>query len=182
MNICVFCSSGDKLDGLYYEKAAVFGDYLGRNNVNLVFGAGGAGLMGAISEAMKKYPVEIVGIIPEKLNKEHIVSKNLTDLFVTSTMSDRKNLMVEKSDGFVALPGGFGTLEEILEVITLKQLGYFDKPIAFWNFNNFFDPLFAMFDKLFAENFAKSENRALYFISDSVEDIMNYVLNYQNGR
>ncbi|HNZ25883.1 MAG TPA: TIGR00730 family Rossman fold protein [Spirochaetota bacterium] len=182
MNICVFCSSSDELDSAYYEKAAVFGDYLGRNNINLVFGAGGSGLMGVVSETMRRYPVRVVGIIPEKLNKEHIVSKNMTDLFVTSTMSERKNMMIEKSDGFVALPGGFGTLEEILEVITLKQLNYFDKPIAFWNFNNFFDPLFAMFDKLFAENFAKDENGALYFISDNVDEVINYILNYQNGR
>ena len=180
MKICVFCSSSSALDTIYFNSAIQLGKAMSQNDMDLVFGAGGIGLMGTISLEMSQYGREIVGVIPEKLNKEHIVSKNVTQLFVTKDMSERKNIMIKQSDGFIALPGGFGTLEEILEVITLKQLGYFDKPIVFININNFYDNLFEMFEKIYTENFAKPDYRKLYYVTDSIQTAIDYIKNYKS--
>lgn len=178
-NICVYSSSSDKLDGKYYALAEELGEKMAERGHTLVFGAGVVGTMGATARGIKKGKGRIIGIIPEKLNLKGIVYEECDELIVTPEMRSRKKLLDERSDAFIALPGGFGTFEEVLEVITSKQLGYHSKPIVFLNYEGYYDPLFAMFEKSYAENFAKPVYRTLYHVSESVEDALCYIENYK---
>jgi cytokinin riboside 5'-monophosphate phosphoribohydrolase len=177
--ICIFCSSSDILDKIYFENAKIMAKYLANNNYSLIYGGGKIGLMGEVARTFKSEKAKTIGVIPEKLSI--VANKEDDETIITETMSERKNVMVEKADAFISLPGGFGTLEEILEVITLKQLGYIDKPIVFFNTNNFYGKLFEQFEVIFNEKFAKETSKNLYFISDSPEQIINYLNNYEKS-
>ncbi len=155
------------------------GKLLANNNFTLVHGGGMIGLMGALSRSVKKHGGKVIGVIPEKLNKTGIVSTTDDKTVVTADMGERKKYMTYVSDGFIALPGGFGTLEEILELITLKQLKYHSKPIVIINTNGFYDKLFDLFERLYSENFAKAEYRDLFFITDSPEKAVEYITGYK---
>jgi uncharacterized protein (TIGR00730 family) len=120
-----------------------------------------------------------LGVIPQKIFDRDLFSDHPQELLVTATMDERKAIMRERADAFIALPGGFGTLEEIIEVITLKQLDYHRKPIVFLNINNFFNDLFAQFEKSFSENFAKENYRKLYHIANCPEEAMKYISYYR---
>ena len=177
--ICVFASSSDHVSEIYYKKAEELGGLIARGGDSLIFGAGDIGLMGAIGRAVKSGGGRTVGVIPEILNRKGIVFSNPDELIVTPTMGERKQIMEDRADAFIGLPGGFGTLEEIIEVITLKQLGYHNKAIVLLNTNSFYDSLNDLFDELFRERFIDDVFRDLYYIADEPIAAMEYLDNYR---
>ncbi len=178
MKICVFASSSNALDQSYVDEAIKLAELIGTNGQTLINGGANVGLMHQMLEKAQECGAHTIGIIPEKLKGHNLVSEHAKELHVTKDMMERKAMMRELSDAFVALPGGFGTLEEILEVITLKQLDYHDKAILFLNTNGFNDDLFAQFEKSYDENFAKSNYRNLYHIAANSEEAIAYLKSY----
>ena len=177
--ICVFASSSNKIGEKYFNDAKKLGKLIANNNYDLVYGAGSVGTMFAIASSAKAGGAKIYGVIPEKLNNIGVDWKECDDFIVTECMASRKKRMRELADAFIAIPGGFGTLEEILEVITLKQLGYHSKPIVFLNTNNFYSNLLAQFDTFYEQDFAKKENKNLYYIAKTPEDAIKYIKTYK---
>ena len=179
MNICVFCSSSNAINEKYFEAAQNLGEIIGKGGHSLINGGANVGLMETATIAASKAGAKTVGIIPEKMIGRSLASNNSHEVIITTDMMKRKAKMRDMSDAFIALPGGFGTLEEILEVITLRQLSYHHKPIVFVNTNNFFDHLFKQFELSYVELFAKDVYRKLYFIAETPEEAMKYIENYE---
>ena len=179
MNICVFCSSSNAINEKYFEAAQNLGEIIGKGGHSLINGGANVGLMETATIAASKAGAKTVGIIPEKMIGRSLASNNSHEVIITTDMMERKAKMRDMSDAFIALPGGFGTLEEILEVITLRQLSYHHKPIVFVNTSNFFDHLFKQFELSYVELFAKDVYRKLYFVAETPEEAMKYIENYE---
>jgi len=177
--ICVFCSSSDAVDKGYFTATRELGKKMAAEGYDLAYGGGAIGLMGELARTVQAGGRSVYGVIPDSLNLEGICYPDAEELIVTKDLRERKAIMEEKADAFIVLPGGFGTLEEVAEIITLKQLGLNNKPIVFLNTNGYFDTLIAFFETIFKESFAKSEFRGLYFITESVEDALNYIKDYK---
>lgn len=176
--ICVYSSSSCKIDQVYFTAAEALGrEIAGRKDVFL-FGGGFTGLMGAAAKAVHQHGGKVIGVIPKALNVKGIVYETCDELVVTEGMRERKAVMDSRSDAFIALPGGYGTLEEILEIITLKQLRYHDKPIVILNINGFYDKLLEQFDNIIAWNFAKPECSKLYYVTEDVKKALEYIDSY----
>jgi len=178
MNICVFSSSSNAIADVYVNEAIDLARLIGQANFCLINGGSNVGTMDVITREAGKHGAKTIGVIPEKLRDFNLASLHAHEIIVSGDMMDRKFKMRELSDAFIALSGGFGTLEEILEVITLKQLGYHHKAIVFINTNGFYDDLFRQFEKSYHEKFAKENYRKLYFIAENSSEAMNYLLNY----
>ncbi len=176
--ICVYSSSSTAIDPHYFETATQLGQAMASRGDELLYGGGMIGLMGAIAEAVRENGGKVTGVIPKALNLPGIVYENCDELIVTEGMRERKAMMDARSDAFIALPGGYGTLEELLEIITLKQLKYHNKPIVILNVNHFYDPLLAQFDLIIRQRFAKTESQDLYFVTDSIADTLQYIDSY----
>jgi hypothetical protein len=179
MNICVFSSSSNAISDVYVNEAIDLAKLIGQSNFCLINGGSNVGTMDIITREAGKYGAKTIGIIPEKLRDFNLASIHAHEIIVSGDMMERKFKMREMSDAFIALAGGFGTLEEILEVITLKQLGYHQKAIVFINTNGFYDDLFRQFEKSYEEKFAKENYRKLYFIAENSAEAMSYLLNYK---
>lgn len=179
MNICVFCSSSNAINDAYFNEAKNLGELIAEGNHTLINGGANVGLMEAVTIAASKAGAKTVGIIPEQMIGRSLASDNSHEVIITPDMMTRKEKMREMSDAFIALPGGFGTLEEILEVMTLRQLSYHTKPIVFINTNNFFDNLFKQFEVSYVEQFAKELYRDLYFEAKNSDEAFNYILNHK---
>ncbi len=179
MNICVFCSSSNAISDIYFEEAQKMGKQIGEGKHKLINGGANVGLMEAVTLAASQAGAQTTGVIPEKMIHRSLASDNSHEVIVTDDMMLRKAKMRDISDAFVALPGGFGTLEEILEVITLKQLSYHNKPVVFVNTNGFFNDLFRQFERSYEEMFAKEVYRKVYFVAQTVDEAMEYLLNYK---
>lgn len=178
MNICVFCSSSNAISASYFQEADKLGKLIGAGKHSLINGGANVGLMEAVTVSASEAGAKTIGIIPERMIGRSLASENSHDVIVTKDMKDRKEKMREMSDAFIALPGGFGTLEEILEVITLRQLSYHTKPIVFINTNNFFENLIKQFEVSFEEMFAKDLYRDLYFVANNSEEAFKYLEKY----
>src|ERR1700674_3208870 len=170
--ICVFCGSSPGSRPEYGDAAEEMGAELARRNIGLVYGGGNVGLMGMIADAVLRAGGEAHGVIPEHLMAREVGHKGLTKLHVVRSMHERKALMADMSDAFVALPGGFGTLEELCEVVTWTQLGLHAKPCGILNIRGYYTPLLAMFDHAVEERFLKPENRALVLAGESAADLL----------
>jgi uncharacterized protein (TIGR00730 family) len=170
--ICVFCGSSPGSRPEYRAAAEEMGAELVRKNVGLVYGGGNVGLMGIIADAVLKAGGEAIGVIPENLMALEIGHKGLTKLHVVRSMHERKALMADLSDAFVAMPGGFGTLEEFCEMVTWTQLGLHAKPCGMLNVLGFYTPLLAMLDHAVEEGFLKPENRMLVLARESPEELL----------
>ena len=179
MNICVFCSSSNAIAETYFEEATSLGTMIGEMGDSIIYGGATVGLMHTVAEAARKAGARSVGIIPELIHNKRLSSPLDHEQIITPNMRERKYIMRKRSDAFIALPGGFGTLEEILEVITLKQLQYHNKPIVFINTNGFYEPLFAQFERCYEDHFTKTANRSTYHIVNSSGEAMKYIHNYQ---
>ncbi|HBF89494.1 MAG TPA: TIGR00730 family Rossman fold protein [Bacteroidales bacterium] len=179
INICLFCSSSDSIHQEYFKIASEVGEIIGLRTHTLVHGGGKIGLMGEVARNTQKHGGKVLGIIPEKLKIKGVVSETDDELIITPDMHTRKEMMRSKADAFITLPGGFGTFEEILEVITLKQLKYHEKPIVFVNTRNYFEHLFLLFEKSFEEKFALADFRQLYFVTESPKEAIDYIENYK---
>ncbi len=178
-NICIFCSSSDVLDDIYFSTAVSVGKKIAENDDILLFGGANVGMMKKIAQTVKKLKGQLIGIIPQKIKDNNLACKTVDELIVTPDMHSRKAQLEEKADAFIALPGGFGTLEELSEVITLKHLGYHNKPVVILNINGFYNHLLAFYDTIYNRNFAKSEYKKYYFVTDNTEDAFYYIENYK---
>lgn len=160
-SVCVFCGSRDGNDPAYREAAVALGTEIAARGMTLVFGGGRVGLMGAVAGAALEAGGEVIGVIPEALYAKELAHVGVTDLRVVGTMHERKAAMADLADGFVALPGGFGTLEELFEVVTWAQLGFHAKPCLLLDVNGYWDPLLAMADGAVAAGFVEPAHRDL---------------------
>ncbi len=171
-SICVYCASGPGTDPAYVDSAKAFGRILAENRIQLVYGGGSVGLMGAVADAVLDHGGGITGVIPEFLmNREHMMLR-AQERIVTRDMHERKRIMFERADAFVALPGGVGTLEELVEQITWAQLGRHRKPILIANIKNFWDPLCALLDQMRQVQFIRPGLSIDVLVADRVEDIL----------
>ena len=182
--ICVFCGSNPGRDPAYRAAAEQLGHTLAARGIHLIYGAGNIGLMGAVADACLAAGGEVIGVIPEALmGKEvegrHVEHRTLTRLEVVDSMHTRKARMAELSDGFIALPGGFGTFEEFCEILTWGQLGFHVKPMGLLNVQGFYDPLLAMFDRAVSDGFLRPQNRAMALASTDIDDLLARMADYQ---
>jgi len=176
--IAVFCGSKHGTDPAYNEASKLLGKTLANKKITLVYGGGAVGLMGVIAESVLAHGGEVIGVIPEKLYEMEVAHMGLTELYRVKTMHERKALMADLSDGFIAMPGGIGTLEEITEVMTWAQIGYHTKPSAFLNVNGYFDEFVAFFDKMEKKGFLYVPIHEQVIIETDVEQLMNRMLEY----
>ncbi|MDY3266003.1 MAG: TIGR00730 family Rossman fold protein [Phocaeicola sp.] len=166
-NVCVYSASSTKIDKVYFDAAIELGKILAAKKINIINGAGCLGLMAAISDSALNAGGSVTGIIPKFMVEQNWHHKELTRMIETETMHERKSLMAEMSDASIALPGGCGTLEELLEVITWKQLGLYLKPIVILNINGYFNPLLEMLNKAIEENFMRQEHGKLWNVANT---------------
>jgi uncharacterized protein (TIGR00730 family) len=168
----VFCGAHPGSRPEYREATEQLGTEMARRKIGLVYGGGNIGLMGVLADAVLKAGGEVVGVIPESLMAREVGHNGLTELHVVRSMHERKALMADLSDAFIALPGGFGTLEEFCEIVTWSQLGFHAKPCGILNVQGYYSPLLAMFDHAVQERFLKKENRELVLARDSVPALL----------
>lgn len=180
MNIGIYCSSSNWLDGVYYEAAEEMGRCLAEKSHTLVYGGGNVGLMGVLARAVHKHGGRVIGVIPEALKaREGIAYEVADELIITATMQERKATIFNRAEAFIVLPGGFGTLEEFMEVLTLKQLSYHNKAIAIVNTDGFYDRLFELFDHFYESRFAHERYRDLYHSASDADDALDYITSYE---
>lgn len=177
--ICVYCGSNSGNDGVYTNAAVAFADVLVANNIELVYGGAHKGTMGVLADAVLERGGKVHGVIPKMLQEKEIAHTGLTELHIVASMHERKSMMAALSDGFVALPGGFGTLEELIEIVTWGQLRFHEKPCGILNVNGFFDKLLEYLDHTEAEGFLKSENRAMLLADETPEGLIRQFEGYQ---
>lgn len=178
-NICVFASSSNNLDESFYNDASELGKFMGQNNLNIVYGGSRLGMMYACASQVKANGAKIIGVMPQRLYDMGFGNSDDCDEFIlTKGMRERKAKMDEISEGVIALAGGFGTLEEISEMIVQKQLGYNKKPIILLNTNGFYDNLIGFFNTIIANKFAKQGTEELYYIAQTPKDAINYLISY----
>jgi uncharacterized protein (TIGR00730 family) len=178
MKVCIFAASSSRIDDAYKMAASELGTVFAREGVHAVFGGGGIGLMGLFADAMLADGGKITGVIPKFMMDEGWGHDGVSDMIVTTDMSERKKTIFAMSDAAVALPGGVGTLEELTEVITLKQLGQFNKPIIIINVNGFYDHLIEFFEHMFRGNFIRLEHKDIWQIVTTAEEVVPAITNY----
>lgn len=177
MTVCVFASSSSRIDIKYVKAAAELGTLFARSEVTVIYGGGGIGLMGALADAVIENGGSITGVIPSFMNDEGWGHPFVNDMIITSDMGERKKNMFAKADAVVALPGGIGTLEELTEAITLKQLGLFRGPVVILNTLNFYKSLIDFLENMVSGNFLRSEHKDMWVIADTPEDVLNALSN-----
>ncbi|WGL60907.1 TIGR00730 family Rossman fold protein [Pigmentibacter sp. JX0631] len=178
-NICVFCGSNDGAKSIYTKTAVALGKYLASNNITLIYGGGNVGLMGSIANSVLQNGGKVIGVMPEYLVKKEIAHKNLSELHIVQSMHERKALMAKLADGFIALPGGFGTFEELLEIVTWAQLLYHQKPCAVLNVDGFYDYLIKFISHAVCEEFIKKENEKLLICESNIEKLFSLMINWK---
>jgi len=171
-SLCVFCGSSKGFNPIYIEVARQLGLTLAQRQIRLVYGAGNIGLMGVLADAVLEAGGEVLGVIPEFLVVKEVCHAGLTELVVTQTMHQRKQIMEERSDGVLVLPGGYGTLDEFFEILTWKQLHLHNKPVGLLNVGGFYDSLLAHFQKMHGEGFIRPANLDLVVVAESIEDLL----------
>lgn len=176
--ICIYCSSSNYLPEKFYQFSQELGQKIGKNGYNMVYGGTMVGMMGVIANNAIENGAEVVGVIPERIASFGLKHPSLAKVIVTKDMRERKATMEKYADIFVSAPGGFGTFEEVFEILVAKQLGYHNKPIIFLNFDNYYENMFKMFDTLYENNFAKEEMKSLYFIANSIDEMFDYIKSY----
>jgi uncharacterized protein (TIGR00730 family) len=180
VRVCVFASSSSKVKIEYAEAASHLGVLFARKEISVVFGGGGIGLMKRLADAVLENGGEITGVIPSFMKEQGWDHAGVSDMIITSDMGERKKQMFSLSDGIVALPGGIGTLEELTEAITLKQLGLFRGPIVILNTLGFYDPLIEFLDNMVRGNFLRLEHKDIWQVADTPEKVMACLDNGHN--
>jgi uncharacterized protein (TIGR00730 family) len=178
-SLCVYCGSNSGSRPIYTERAIALGTRLAKDGITLVYGGGNVGLMGVVADSVLAAGGEVVGVIPEQLVNWEVAHKGLTRLEVVSSMHERKARMFDISDGFVALPGGFGTLDEMFEMLTWRQLGIGDKPCAFYDVDGFYTPLMGMLDRMVAERFLHPDQREDLWHGDDMDAMLAWMHAYK---
>ena len=172
-SVCVYSASSTKIDQTYFNAATVLGKLLAKKEIRLINGAGSIGLMRAVADAPLQAGGKVTGVIPRFMVEQDWHHKGLTKLVEVDSMHERKQLMADLSDGIIALPGGCGTLEELLEIITWKQLGLYFNPIVILNVNNFFDPLLAQLNDAVEQNFMCPQHAAIWSVAHTPEEAVD---------
>ena len=170
--IVVFCGSSLGFNPIYKHAAIELGDYFVNNDITLVYGGGKIGMMGILSESILNKGGKVIGVIPNLLKKEEVVNKNVTELIITKIMSERKVIMSKLTDGYISLPGGFGTLDELFEGLTLGQLHIEKKPNGILNINGFFNHTLKQLDHMVSEGYLKKENKEMLLVGNNVSELM----------
>lgn len=171
-SLCVYCGSSDRGNPTHHDAALRLGGIMAKAGVRLVYGGGRIGMMGRIADAVMERGGEVIGIIPQFLEQVEVGHSGVTQLIVTDNMHDRKQKMAEMSDAFLIMPGGLGTLEETFEILTWKQLGLHQKPIIIADIDGYWHHLTELIDHMIAESYAKEENRALFQVIDSIDELL----------
>jgi uncharacterized protein (TIGR00730 family) len=177
-SVCIYCGSSDRVKLEYLQAARSMGETVAHRGLQLVYGAGSTGLMGALSDAALQAGGEVIGVIPGYFNTPKLAHSGLTRLEVVDTIHQRKARLVELADAFIALPGGFGTLEELFEILTWAQIGLHAKPVGLLNVQGYFDPLINLVDHIRAEGFIYDEHRALFTQADDPQSLLDALENH----
>ena len=177
--VAVFCGSSLGFNEIYKNDAIKLGNHFAENNIGLVYGGGKIGMMGILADTIIEKKGEVIGVIPGLLRHDEVAHTEITEMIVTKTMSKRKVKISKLVDGYIALPGGFGTLDEIFEALTLGQLGIERKPVGILNTNGFFNHLIKQLDVMVTEGYLKQSNKEMLIISDSVDELCTLMLNYK---
>jgi uncharacterized protein (TIGR00730 family) len=170
--VCVYCSSTSALEETVEREIRTFGREIAKRGIGLVYGGSSRGLMGALADEVLASGGRVIGVIPKALEAREAAHRGLTELKIVGTMHEREQLLFDLADAFVAFPGGFGTLEEIIEMLTWKQLGIHGKPVVFANIGGYFDPLLAQFDLAIRRKYVRHEDRILYAVASSTQAIL----------
>tara|TARA_R100001369_G_scaffold38256_1_gene63812 strand:- start:19268 stop:19858 length:591 start_codon:yes stop_codon:yes gene_type:complete len=178
-SIAVFCASSNGEDEKIFEEAYSTGAYLATNNITLVYGGSKLGLMGQVAKGALNNNGKVIGVIPDFLKTKEVVHTEITQLITTQNMHERKLKMHDLSEGFIALPGGFGTLEELFEILTWGQLGLHKHPIGILNSNNYYDDLLNMMDKMVKKGLLRSSNMKLVLVANTIEDLVDKMRNFE---
>ncbi|MFP6847728.1 MAG: TIGR00730 family Rossman fold protein [Pseudomonas sp.] len=179
MRLCIFCGSNAGSNPVYIEAATRLGQALANAGIGLVYGGASVGLMGAVANAALAAGGEVIGVIPRALWEKEVAHTGLEDLRIVDSMHQRKALMAELSDGFIALPGGVGTLEELFEVWTWAQLGHHRKPCALLNINGYYDRLSAFLDHMVDEAFVKAPHRQMLIVEQDIDALLTAIDSYE---
>ncbi len=177
--IVVFCGSSLGFNPIYKDAAKELGNYFVNHNIGLVYGGGKLGMMGVIADEILSKNGEVIGVIPKILEKEEVIHPNVEEMIICKKMSERKVIMSKLIDGYITLPGGFGTLDELFEALTLGQLQIEQKPVGLLNINGFFDAILLQLDKMVAEGYLKEVNRKMLIVGNSVDDLMQKMEAYK---
>jgi cytokinin riboside 5'-monophosphate phosphoribohydrolase len=170
-SLCVYCASSDRLDQKYYRMAEEIGAAIGQRGWSLVYGGGKTGLMGAVARGVKSTKGRVIGVIPEFMKVRELAFDEADELISVITMRERKTLMETRADAFLALPGGWGTLEELLEILTLAHLEVLHKPIVIFNQDGYYDDLLRLFERIVEDKFMHATVRGKYSVARTVEEI-----------
>lgn len=181
MIVCIFAASSSRIDSEYGAVATTLGTLLAREGIDVVFGGGGIGLMGKLADAVLENGGKITGVIPAFMKEEGWGHNGLSNMIITPDMSERKKRMFSMSDAIVALPGGIGTLEELTEAITLKQLSLFDGPIIILNTLGYYDSLLKFIDQMISSNFMRFEHKGIWETANSPEEVITALNNRERG-
>jgi uncharacterized protein (TIGR00730 family) len=174
-NICIFCGSRSGNLPIYTQTAEKIGQYLAENNIRLIYGAGNIGLMGVVADAVLAHKGNITGVIPHFLAEKEVAKQNIGELILVDTMHERKAIMADRADIFIALPGGFGTMDELCEILTWSQLGLHQKPIYLLNTNGFYNDLIRLFDNMTTTGFLSENHRQLLINVETVEELIEKI-------
>jgi hypothetical protein len=177
--IVVFCGSSLGFNPVYKEAATELGTYFVKHKIGLVYGGGKIGMMGVLSDTILDLNGEVIGVIPKLLEKEEVVHAGVEEMIICKKMSERKVIMSKLVDGYITLPGGFGTLDELFEALTLGQLHIEQKPIGLLNVNGFFDAILIQIDKMVAEGYIKPQNLNLLIVATRVDELMRKMNKYK---
>lgn len=177
-SITVFCGSSLGSDDMYKEQAYAVGKVLANKKITLVYGGAKYGLMGAVADGVLSANGKVIGVLPHFLKKKEIAHQHLTELITVDTMHERKAIMNELCDGFITLPGGFGTMEELFEIMTWSQLGLHGKPIGLLNVNGFYDTFITFIQAMVDKGFVKEINQKMLLVSDNIDDLLYKMANY----
>jgi uncharacterized protein (TIGR00730 family) len=176
--ITVFCGSSFGTEAIYAEQATLLGETLAKENIELVYGGANVGLMGAVADGVLNNGGKAIGVLPIFLRSKEIAHLGLTELILVESMHERKTKMNDLCDGVIALPGGFGTLEELFEMLTWAQLGLHKKPIAILNINGFYDSLIELTENMTEKGLLKEANQKMLLVSDNIPDLLHQMRNY----
>ncbi|AUD06714.1 LOG family protein [Spirosoma pollinicola] len=174
-SIVVYCASSLGVNPLYNEVATELGEKMAANSIRLIYGGGGFGLMGNVANAVLQNGGEVTGVIPNFLAELEVAHQTLTELHFVETMHERKFKMVQLSKGVIALPGGYGTMDELFEILAWRQLKLYDGPVAIVNTNGFYDLMLKQLDRMVADGFLRAENRSILLVADTVDEVLEMI-------